>query len=250
MKKLITAFLLSACLISAQEAGENKEEQPAKKEALQYQIDLDNLPSEKRQAYFNMLFKAQSLFNQKRIFETLAQIEDVHKIYAKAPSSLNIQGACYVEFRNFPKAKACFNKALKSHPDNPNVLFNLAEIDFVTQEWQSSHDLLIRLEENFSDQNSMVELIKFKSFLCKIKLGQKEEAQSIADKTSFLDDSLMHFYANAALEYADDQPARAEAWLARASRIFQNNQQVAPWQDTLIEFGYIKSFYGGDLLVD
>ena len=198
-----------------------------------------------------MLFKAQTLFNQKRIFETLAQIEEVHKIYSGAPSSLNIQGACYVEFRNFPKAKACFNKALKAHPDNLNVLFNLAEIDFVTQEWQEAHDLLIRLQDNFSEQDSsMVELIKFKIFLCKIKLGQKEETKKIAAETSFLDDSLLHYYTHAALEYDNDQSAKAEVWLARASRIFRNNQAVAPWQDTLIEFGYIKSFYGGDLEVE
>ena len=31
-----------------------------------------------------------------------------------------------------------------------------------------------------------------------------------------------------------------------ANRIFQDPNILAPWQDTLVEYGYIKSFYGGD----
>lgn len=255
IKKLFTGLLLSllsASLLSAQEKSEeDKTAKPGKKKALQYQIDLDNLTAEQRQDYYTKLFKAQTLFNQKRIFETIAEINEVHQIYSKAPSSLNIQGACYVEFRNFEKAKASFKLALESHPDNPNVLFNLAEIDFVTQQWQESHDILNRLITEFPKQNeSMIELIKFKIFLCKIKLDKQEEAKEIAAATSFLDDSPMHYYSNAAVEYADDNPSKAEEWLARASRVFSNNATIAPWQDTLIEFGYIKSFYGGDLAVD
>lgn len=255
IEKLFTALLLSAfttSLLSAQEKPAEKEApKPGNKEVLQYQIDLDNLTAEQRQEYYTKLFKAQTLFNQKRIFETIAEINEVHQIYSKAPSSLNIQGACYVEFRDFEKAKKSFKLALESHPGNANVLFNLAEIDFVTQQWQESHDLLNRLLKKFPAQNeSMIELIKFKVFLCKIKLDKLEEAKEIAAATSFLDDSPMHYYSNAAVEYAGDNPAKAEEWLARASRVFTSSAVIAPWQDTLIEFGYIKSFYGGDLAVD
>jgi hypothetical protein len=39
---------------------------------------------------------------------------------------------------------------------------------------------------------------------------------------------------------------KAEEWLAMASRVFENPDIISPWQDTLVEFGYIKSFYGED----
>jgi hypothetical protein len=39
---------------------------------------------------------------------------------------------------------------------------------------------------------------------------------------------------------------KAEEWLAIAGRIFQDPNVLAPWQDTLVEYGYIKSFYGDD----
>ena len=54
-------------------------------------------------------------------------------------------------------------------------------------------------------------------------------------------------FAQAAIAYDDKDLVKAEEWLARASRIFTNPEVLAPWQDTLVEFGYIKSFYGGEL---
>ena len=249
MKTLFPLLFLSACLLSAQEAKPEEETATPEKKVYQYQIDLDNLTAEKRKEYYTKLFKAQTLFNQKRIFETLAEINEVHKIYPNDPSSLNIKGACYVEFRNFDKARSAFQQALKAHPENPNVLFNLAEISFVTHRWEDAHDRLSALlQENANP--TMSELIKFKILLCKIKLGAIEEAQAFTNETSFLDDSPLHYYANAAMAYSNDEAVAAEKWLGRASGVFRNAGKIAPWQDTLIEFGYIKSFYGGDLEVE
>lgn len=249
MKKLISLFLLSVAFLSAQEAKPEAEKAQPLKKTYQYEVDIQNLTADKRKEYYTKLFKAQTLFNQKRIFETLSELAEVQKIYPNDPASLNIQGACYVEFRNFQKARTAFSNALKAHPENPNVLFNLAEIAFVTHQWQEAHDNLSALLKDQSNL-SMRDLIRFKILLCKIKLGAVDEAQELAEKTSFLDDSPLHYYANAAIDYSKDQPAKAEAWLSRCSSIFTDPRLIAPWQDTLIEFGYIKSFYGGDLEVD
>ncbi|MGB2454301.1 MAG: hypothetical protein ACPIG7_06890, partial [Akkermansiaceae bacterium] len=75
---------------------------------------------------------------------------------------------------------------------------------------------------------------------------------AIVAETDFLDDSPLFYFGKAALSYAKDDGKGAEQWLARATRIFRsaNGALLAPWQDTLIEFGYIKSFYGGDLEVE
>jgi hypothetical protein len=68
----------------------------------------------------------------------------------------------------------------------------------------------------------------------------------LAEKYDFLDDSPFHYYAKAALAYEAEDLLKAEEWLAVAARIFQDPNILAPWQDTLVEYGYIKSFYGDD----
>ncbi|MGJ8698007.1 MAG: tetratricopeptide repeat protein [Verrucomicrobiaceae bacterium] len=247
IKKLLLAALLPLGPLLAQEEADAAPATEEKK-ALQYQIDLDNLPADTKEKYWQAIFRAETLFRQKRIFECLEIIDEVHAIYDKNPSSLNLKGACFVEFRNFKKAETCFIEALKQHPDNKNVIFNLAEMAFVTHQWQKAHDQLSQLlSESDAGLSSMVDLIKFKILLCKLKLGDKDGAKAILDETDFLDDSPLYYYGHGALAYANDEPIEAEIWLARASRIFRNPQLLSPWQDTLIEFGYIKSFYGGDL---
>jgi len=78
----------------------------------------------------------------------------------------------------------------------------------------------------------------------------EDDALILANKYDFLDDSPFYYYAQAAIAYESDDTIKAEEWLAICSRIFRDPQILAPWQDTLVEFGYIKSFYGDDLATE
>ena len=119
---------------------------------------------------------------------------------------------------------------------------------FVTKKWQECHDLFLKIFKAIPKENiALSRLVEFKILLCKKKLGLKEEAIAMANKYDIDDDSPYYCFAQAAIAYDEKDLVKAEEWLARASRIFKNAEALAPWQDTLVEFGYIKSFYGGDL---
>ena len=233
--------------------SEDTAEAPAQPEKPQYVKDLQGLTKEQGQKYREHFLRADYLFKQKRIFECLEEIEEIHKIYDNNPSSLNLKGACYVEFRSFDKARIAFAKASKNNPDSFNVRFNLAEIEFVTKNYKEALKMLKELAKEGSENKalaSMLPLVNFKILLCMLKLDDEAGARAIVAKTDFLDDSPLFYYGTAALEYFADKGSEAEVWLARAGRIFSNKNIIAPWQDTLIEFGYIESFYGGDLEIE
>jgi hypothetical protein len=97
-----------------------------------------------------------------------------------------------------------------------------------------------------AENTALSRLVEFKILLCKKKLGLKDEVTILAEKYDFLDDSPFYYYAKAALAYDNNDLIKAEEWLAIAGRIFQDPNTLAPWQDTIIEYGYIKSFYGDD----
>ncbi|MGC6466374.1 MAG: tetratricopeptide repeat protein [Akkermansiaceae bacterium] len=252
-KRILTALLATSLLSPAQEAG-NADNKNAKPELPQFVVDIRNLPDDKRKEYQDLFVRCDQLFKQRRIFECLENLYKLHKIYKGNPSTTNLQGACYVEFRNFDKARLAFEKTLAIQPDNFNVRFNIAEIEFVTQNWGKALELLTALDKESEDEGSkhanMNPLIKFKMILCMLKIDNVDGAQKMIAATDFLDDSLLHYYGTAALLYHNDQGREAEVWLARGGRIFRDPGRIAPWQDTLIEFGYIKSFYGGDLEVE
>ena len=92
--------------------------------------------------------------------------------------------------------------------------------------------------------------MEFKILLCKKKLGLDDDVLILADKYDYLDDSPYYYYCKAALAYEEENLIEAEQWLARAKRIFRDPNVLAPWQDTLVEYGYIKSFYGEDEVTD
>ncbi len=206
-----------------------------------------NLPEESRNQFIKHLTEANRLFQQKRVFETLEEIEKASKIFSDSPELYNLRGSCFVEMRSFDKALADFKKALSYIKDNPSIEFNVGEIYFVTKEWKKAADLFEKILKVLPPENlALGRLMEFKILLSKKKLGLKDEVAVLAEKYDFLDDSPYHYYSKAALAYDNNDLIKAEEWLAIAGRIFQDPNVLAPWQDTLVEYGYIKSFYGDD----
>ncbi len=163
------------------------------------------------------------------------------------PAALNIKGACYVEIRAFDKANAIFQEVLKASPNNTNVQFNLAEVDFVTKNWATAHDRFTKLIPLLPAQNkAMIRLCEFKLLLCQLKTDRVKEAIALKDKHDAWDDSPFFYYSRAAILYHEDDKLGAEKMLRNVRYVWRSDEALAAWQDTLIEFGYIRSFYGGD----
>lgn len=228
-----------------------KAEQAPVQDMLPNQKAFLNLAEERRKDFIKHLNEANRLFQQKRIFETLEQLQKAEIIFNESPEIFNLRGSCYVEMRAFDRALEDFNKALTLSEANPSIRFNIAEVYFVTREWQKALEVFEKVLKDLPSQSvALGRLIEFKILLCKNKLGKKDEVLILSEKYDFLDDSPYYYYAKAALEYEANNPVKAEEWIATANRIFQDPNILAPWQDTLVEYGYIKSFYGGDELPD
>ncbi|QTN33933.1 tetratricopeptide repeat protein [Akkermansiaceae bacterium] len=244
MKHFPFLFLLLLCPLHAQDAAAPEE---AAKELLPEQKEFLNLPEEERKEFAKNFGEASRFFQQKRIFECLEALREAEKIFSKSAELLNLRGSCYVEMRAFDKASAAFEEAVKISPKNTSIRFNIAEVLFVTKQWKEAHDLFQEILREIPENNmSLSRLVEFKILLCKKKLGQDEEVLIMAEKYDFQDDSPYYYYAKAALAYDEEKLLEAEEWLARANRIFRDPNIIAPWQDTLVEYGYIKSFYGDD----
>ncbi len=210
-----------------------------------------NLPEESRKDFIKHLGEASRLFQQKRIFEALEELDKAVKIFADSPEIYNLRGSCFVEMRAFDKALADFEKARSYTKDNASIDFNVAEVYFVTKEWKKSLDLLGTIMKILPKEDmALGRLVEFKMFLCMKKLGMNAESATLADKYDFLDDSPYYYFTQAAMAYDKKDLVKAEEWLAIAGRIFQDPNVIAPWQDTMVEYGYIKSFYGDDAATD
>ncbi len=164
---------------------------------------------------------------------------------------MNLIGACQVEFRNFDKAMESFKKADSLAPGQAAILFNMAELNFVTKDWETAETNLTNVLEMSgktpdAQQLQLARLIEFKLLLTKIKLNKAAEAASMATKYDYLDDSPFPYYAEAAIHFSQGREIEGESAMIRGARIFRDPGILAPWQDTMTEFGYVKGFFGGD----
>lgn len=211
------------------------------------QLEFSNLPVEKREEFIRLCQEAENLLKEKRVFETLDKLHEAEKIFSKSVHTYNLRGSCYVEMRIFDKAEIEFKKGLEISPNNLNVKFNVGECMFVSKRWQESHDKFQELLKLMPpNEMQLSRLIEFKIFLCKKKLGMDNEALILADKYDYQDDSPYYYYTKAALAFDKKDNVEAERWMVRAARIFRDPKILSPWQDTMMEYGYIKGFLGGD----
>ena len=192
--------------------------------------------------------EALRLFRRKRIIDSLIEIAEAEKIHKEYPGTLNLKGLCYLEFRDFKKARENFVAALALSPKDGDIMINIAELDLVTKNWVSCeknlNEALLLTNEK---QIQKTRLIEFKLLLAKIKLNKTEEVETLSKKYGFDDDSPFHYYAEAAMAYEREDREKAEEWLSICRRVFLTPELLARWQDTLIEYGHIPSVYGGDL---
>ncbi len=247
---ILSLFLLSLPLHAQDKPApiEAKKTQAEAKDALlPNQQAFLNLPEERRKEFIKHLGEANRIFQQKRIFETIEEVDKAAAIFKDNPEIYNLRGSCFVEMRSFDKALAEFEKAAALAKDNPSIEFNIGEVHFVTKQWQKSCDIFEKVMKLLpADSIALSRLTEFKILLCKMKLGKKDEVTIMSEKYDFLDDSPYYYYAKAAVAYEANNLVKAEEWLAMAGRIFNDANVIAPWQDTLVEYGYIKSFYGDD----
>lgn len=245
------ALLLLICMAASSPAqvvvpiDEKPEKAP---ELTENQKEFTNLPEQQRKNFFKHLKEAERLFNQKRIFECITEVRESSKIFNKSSEIFNLLGSCYVEFRDFDKAREFFTKADQISPNQPAIVFNIAEMEFVTHNWKACLEKMNKTLNLLPKQDVITRrLVEFKIMLCHIALGKQEEANKMAERYDPLeDDSPYYYYAQASLCYRDKDVVKAEEWYQIANRVFQNSGMLSAWQDTLIEFGYIASFYGGN----
>ena len=82
--------------------------------------------------------------------------------------NLNLLARAHAELRQFDEAEKCFMKILRSRPDNPKILCNLAMLHFVQGNYDSVENIFSRIEQQ-SDVSSDI-LIQIEKTRQKMKV--------------------------------------------------------------------------------
>lgn len=155
--------------------------------------------------------------------------------YKATPMSLNILGAIAIEGKRFDEGRDYCNKSLAIDPKFFPARFNLAEIPFVQGKYA---DARAKLEELLKDEPKN-DLLKFRIYLTHLVEKNDREARAHLDAIPLINDTPISFYANAAWEYAHDNPDKGREWIASALKSFPAMKQVN-FIEVFYDLGWIK----------
>lgn len=207
---------------------------------------LEKLTPEQRLAASKGVAEVAGFMRGVRLQEALEKLNDVEAITGEFHIVSNMRGAVFTKMRDFPAARAEFEKAIqltKGQPkENFHPSFNLAEINFVEQKWATARTSFTELlARNSVPDVGTRRIMEFKILICFLKEKNAAAAQSQAEKFDQYDnDSPAYYFAKACFAFAKDDKEEAEEWLASAAKIYPKEINNV-YQDSLVEVGWLQS---------
>jgi len=170
--------------------------------------------------------------------ELILKADAAHK---PTPMSLNILGAIAIEGKRFDEGRDYCNKALAIDPKFFPSRFNLAEIPFIQGKYAEAR---AKLEELYKDEPKN-DLLKFRIYLTHLVEKNDGEARAMLDAIPLINDTPISFYANAAWEYAHDNPDKGREWIGSALKSFPAVKQIN-FIEVFYDLGWIKRDAGSE----
>ncbi|MEG0837389.1 MAG: hypothetical protein RSE01_06375 [Akkermansia sp.] len=222
--------------------------QNAKEKTPVWVEQFNKLSDQQKKEYVLTFRQAEQLFAQNRIIETIGILDRLEKIFPDNPGLYNMKGSCYLKIKDIPASITNFKKAFDMNPDNNSVLFNLAEVYFVSHDYKTAinefNHLLKQLSKEREAPLLMKSLIQFKQFICYTKLGDTNKAKEYETLYTQSDDTPYYYCIQAVKQIQEGKTDAGQLSILSAARIYESSGMFQPFSDTLSEVGLIPSIEG------
>ena len=186
--------------------------------------------------------EAQKALQQRDVTAARKFIDDADAADPNQPVILNMRGEVLMEQKEFDQAEAAFKAAVKADPKFREAQYNLAQVPFKKKDYTQARS---RFEALFSqtpggDKNQAAQLIKFKIFMTLLLEDKESRAQKMMEQFQFTGDTPALYYAQAAWEFAHNNPTKGTDWIASARKIYSPALNVV-FADTFYDLGWLES---------
>jgi len=186
--------------------------------------------------------EAQKALQQRDLTAARKFIDDADGADPNQPVILNMRGEVLMEQKEFDQAEAAFKAAVKADPKFREAQYNLAQVPFKKKDYTQARS---RFEALFSqtpggDKNQAAQLIKFKIFMTLLLEDKESRAQKMMEQFQFTGDTPALYYAQAAWEFAHNNPTKGTDWIASARKIYSPALNVV-FADTFYDLGWLET---------
>ena len=232
MQKLVWLLVFSASLVLS---GCGKKSESAPQAAAEAAAKrTDDLPSDPEEKFKVTYIRAAQAFSRNDLEGAIKFLEMAEQAKPGQANTANLRGAIYTRQRDWPKAQAAFEQALKLQPDLPMAQFNLGEVLFLNQKYGEARERF----QIFLNSQPKNDLGLYKMYLCDLLGDQKEKANSFLQSLEPSPNSPIYYFSKAAEAFVKGDKAAAMEFVGSAYRIYPPDAN-ATFADSLVEKGYL-----------
>lgn len=148
-----------------------------------------------------------------------AALEKLRRVDAKMPDDAfvqNLLGAAFTKKKEYATAQRYFDKALEKQPDFFPAKFNVGELLFLQRQYAEA----LKYFQQMQARDPQNELLQFKTFLCQLQLGNKEDAAKALKGIKYPGDTPAWYYGQAAWASKNGDNKKALEYVTGAHYIF------------------------------
>ena len=202
----------------------------------------DDLPADPEEKFKVTYVRAAQAFSRNDLENALKFLEMAEQSKPGQANTANLRGAIYTRKRDWPKAQAAFEEALRLQPDLPMAQFNLGEVLFLNNQYAESRQRF----QNFLNSQPNNDLGLYKIFLCDLLGGQKAKAESFLESVRPSPSSPLFYFSKAAEAFAGGHKTEAMEFVESAYRIYPPDAN-ATFADSLVEKGFLSGEQTGKI---
>ena len=194
----------------------------------------DDLPAEPEEKFKVTYIRAAQAFSRNDLEAAIKFLELAEQAKPGQANTANLRGAIYTRQRDWPKAQAAFEEALKLQPDLPMAQFNLGEVLFLNKKYPEARERF----QIFVNSQPKNDLGLYKMYLCDLLGDKKDRAKDFLNSLEPSPSSPIYYFSKAAEAFVNGDRAVAMEFVGSAYRIYPPDAN-ATFADSLVEKGYL-----------
>jgi len=194
----------------------------------------DDLPADPEEKFKVTYVRAAQAFSRNDLENAIKFLDMADQAKPSQANTANLRGAIYTRQRDWPKAQAAFEEALKLQSDLPMAQFNLGEVLFLNNKYQEARERF----QIFVNSQPKNDLGLYKIYLCDLLGNDKGKAENFLSTLQPSPGSPLYYFAKAAEAFVKGDKTVAMEFIGSAYRIYPPDAN-ATFADSLVEKGYL-----------
>lgn len=194
----------------------------------------DDLPADPEERFKVTYIRAAQAFSRNDLEGAIRFLEMAEQAKPGQANAANLRGAIHTRQRDWPKAQAAFEEALRLQPDLPMAQFNLGEVLFLNGKYREARERF----QTFLNSQPKNDLGLYKIYLCDLLGNDHAKAEDFL--RSLQPDPLtpIYYFSKAAEAFVKGDRTAAMEFVGSAYRIY-SPEANATFADSLVEKGYL-----------